>query len=220
MKIPTLALIFVITSGSAICQIVEDTKPIKKPQVISIFNGKDLTGWKVLNDSHTGIWSVANEAITSGDLVNKISSNSYLATVKEYGDFEFSCLFRIQGDPKMGLINSGIQYRSAIRGAAIIGYQADIGTGYWGNIYDEHRRGKLIDGDLSVLKHLLRETGWNSYIIRCKGNVHELYINGIKTVHYVEKDLKIPSKGHFALQIHSGGNVKVEFSNITITELY
>jgi len=219
MKIPILAFITVITSGTAICQTAAEPKPVTPPQAISIFNGKDLTGWKVVNDSHTGRWSVANNALTSGDLVTRIPSNSYLATTKEYGDFEFRFLFRIQGDPKSGLINSGIQYRSIINGAAITGYQADIGTGYWGDIYDERRRGKLVDGDLSTLKHILKETGWNSYIIRCKGNVHELYINGVKTVHYVEKDPKIPSKGHFALQIHSGGSVKVEFSNITITEL-
>ncbi|WP_218587926.1 hypothetical protein [Arenibacter palladensis] len=42
------------------------------------------------------------------------------------------------------MINSGIQYRSIIKDNKIIGYQADIGKGYWGDIYDEHRRGKLV----------------------------------------------------------------------------
>ena len=65
------------------------------------------------------------------------------ARTKEYGDFEFRCLFRISGDHKTGLINSGIQYRSLVQGKKIIGYQADIGKGYWGSLYDEHRRGKL-----------------------------------------------------------------------------
>jgi len=185
----------------------------------SLFNGKDFTGWKTVNPAFMDRWSVENESLVSGNLKDKIPRNTYLATTKQYQDFEFSCLFRLQGDHATGLINSGIQYRSVIKGTKIIGYQADIGKGYWGDIYDEHRRRKLMGADLSVLKHILKEDGWNSYTIRCKGNVHELYINGVKTAHYVEKDPAIPAKGHIAVQIHSGGAGKVEFRNLTITEL-
>jgi hypothetical protein len=188
-------------------------------KTIDLFDGKTLTGWKTVNPAFAKMWSVVDGVIVSGDGQKKIPANTYLATTKEYGDFEFRCLFRISGDHKTGLINSGIQYRSIIQGKKIIGYQADIGKGYWGDIYDEHRRGKLAQGDLSTLKHILKEDGWNSYIIRCKGNHHELYINGVKTVDYTEKDPKIPAQGVIAVQIHSGGKAKVEFRNITVTEL-
>jgi hypothetical protein len=117
------------------------------------------------------------------------------------------------------MINSGIQYRSQVQNGQMAGYQADIGRGYWGDIYDEHRRGKLIGGDLRTLRHLLKEDGWNSYIIRAKGNHHELYINGVKTCDYIEKDRKIPATGVIAVQIHSGGAAKVQFRDLTITEL-
>jgi hypothetical protein len=188
-------------------------------KTIDLFDGKTLTGWKTVNPAFAKMWSVVDGVIVSGDGQKKIPSNTYLATTKEYGDFEFRCLFRITGDHKTGLINSGIQYRSIIQGKKIIGYQADIGKGYWGDIYDEHRRGKLAQGDLSTLKHILKEDGWNSYIIRCKGNHHELYINGVKTVDYTEKDPKIPAQGVIAVQIHSGGKAKVEFRDLTVTEL-
>jgi len=192
-------------------------------KAVSIFDGKTLTGWKAVNPANAKMWSVAEGAITAGDGKNKVRTNTYLGTVKEYGDFEFRCLFRITGDHKTGLINSGIQYRSYTGGAKstkIIGYQADIGRGWWGGIYDEHRRNKLlVKGDMSTLKHILKEDGWNSYIIRCKGNHHQLYINGVLTADFVEKDAKIPTKGIIAVQVHSGGNAKVEFKNITITEL-
>ena len=186
---------------------------------ISLFDGKTLNGWKTVDPSHAKLWTVADSAIHSGDGVNKIPENTYLYTTKEYGDFEFRCLFKLYGDPKTGMINSGIQYRSVIEGDKMVGYQADIGTGYWGDIYDEHRRGKLVGGDLSTLSHLLKEDDWNSYIIRCKGNRHELYINGVKTADYVEKDPKIPQKGVIAVQIHSGGVAQVAFRDITITAL-
>mgnify|MGYP006433826481 FL=1 len=192
-------------------------------KAVSIFDGKTLTGWKAVNPANATMWSVVDGAITAGDGKNKVRTNTYLGTEKEYGDFEFRCLFRITGDHKTGLINSGIQYRSYTGGTKstkIIGYQADIGRGWWGGIYDEHRRNKLlVKGDMSTLKHILKEDGWNSYIIRCKGNHHQLYINGVLTADFVEKDAKIPTKGIIAVQVHSGGNAKVEFKNITITEL-
>lgn len=188
-------------------------------KAVSLFDGKTLTGWKTVDPAHSKLWFVKDSVIRSGDGLNKIPDNTYLHTTKEYGDFEFRCLFRLSGDPKTGMINSGIQYRSILEGSKIIGYQADIGNGFWGDLYDEHRREKLVSGDLSILKRILNEDGWNSYIIRCKGNHHELYINGVKTCDYVEKDTKIPQKGVIAVQIHSGGVAQVEFRDLTITEL-
>lgn len=165
------------------------------------------------------LWYVKDSVIMCGDGINKIPENTYLHTEKEYEDFEFRCLFRLSGDPATGLINSGIQYRSVLKNNTIIGYQADIGNGYWGDIYDEHRRGKLVGGDLGILSRILKEDGWNSYIIRVKGNRHELYINGVKTCDYIEKDKSIPGKGVIAVQIHSGGVAQVEFRDLTITPL-
>ena len=188
-------------------------------ETISLFDGKTLAGWKTVDPADSKRWFVADSTIRSGDGKEKIPANTYLYTTKEYADFEFRCLFKLSGDAKTGLINSGIQYRSVVEGDKMVGYQADIGNGYWGDIYDEHRRGKLLGGDLKTLKYVLKEDGWNSYIIRCKGNRHELYINGVKTADYLEKDSKIPQKGVIAVQIHSGGVAQVAFRDITITEL-
>ena len=188
-------------------------------KAVSLFDGKTLRGWKTVDPADTPLWKVVDSVITGGDGVKLIASNSNLYTETEYGDFEFRCLFRLSGDSFTGLINSGIQYRSKIVDKNIIGYQADIGNGYWGDIYDEHRRGKLAAGDLSILSRLLKEDGWNSYIIRVKGTRHELYINGVKTCDYKEKDPQIPARGVIAVQVHAGGAGKVEFRDLTITPL-
>ena len=186
---------------------------------ISLFDGKTLTGWKVTNPADKDLWKVVDSVITGGDGTQKIESNSYLQTEHEYGDFEFRCLFRLSGDSRTGMINSGIQYRSKVIDNNMVGYQADIGDGYWGDIYDEHRRGKLVGGDLSVLKRLLRKDGWNSYIIRVKGNQHTLYINGVKTCDYTEKDPSVPARGIIAIQLHSGGAATIQFRDVTIQAL-
>ena len=188
-------------------------------KTVSLFDGKTLNGWKTVDPANQRLWWVADSVIKSGDGIHKIPANTYLHTLKEYEDFEFRCLFKLTGDPKTGMINSGIQYRSVLEKGTIVGYQADIGDGYWGDIYDEHRRAKLVGGDLSTLRHVLNKDGWNSYIIRCRGNLHELYINGVKTCEYIEKDANIPRKGVIAVQIHSGGVAQVEFRDLTITEL-
>lgn len=208
--LPSLILVLIL-SGTAVAQQAENTK--------SLFDGKSLKGWKVFPAEFQNLWTVQDGIIVAGDGKNTIPENNYLYTEGEYEDFEFRCLFRLTGDHATGMINSGIQYRSFVEGDNMVGYQADIGRGFWGDIYDEHRRAKLVGGDLSTLNHILKEDGWNSYIVRVKGNRHELYINGVKTADYIEQDASIPTKGIIGLQLHSGGNAQLELRDITITEL-
>ncbi len=183
-----------------------------------IFDGKTLAGWRVSDPAYSYLWKVQDGMLVGGDAEKKVPVNSYLYTEAEYTNFEFRCLFRLSGDTT-GFVNSGIQYRSNLQDNNMVGYQADIGNGYWGDIYDEHRRGKLISGDLTVLKSLLDPFGWNSYIVRCNGQRHELYINGVKTADYIEKDTSVPQKGVIGIQIHSGGKALVYVKNVAIEPL-
>ena len=187
-------------------------------QATLLFDGKTLNGWKPVDPADSHYWTVADSFLTGGDGVTNVPKNTYLQTEQEYGDFEFRCLFRLSGDQATGFINSGIQYRSHIEGKDIIGYQADIGDGHWGDIYDEHRRALLVSGDLSTLQHLINKGDWNSYIVRVRGNHHELYINGVKTCDYIESDPNIPVKGVIAFQLHGGGAAKIQIRDVTITE--
>jgi hypothetical protein len=50
----------------------------------------------------------------------------------------------VTGGSRTEKINSGIQIRSQRRGHAMSGYQIDCGAGWFGKIYDEHRRNKPI----------------------------------------------------------------------------
>jgi hypothetical protein len=56
-------------------------------------------------------------------------------------------------------------------------------------------------------------------VIRVKGDFHELYINGVKTNEYLEKDPMVSKIGVIGIQLHSGGNAKIEVRDITVTDL-
>ncbi len=190
----------------------------EKAKPDSLFDGKTLAGWE---SKFIERWRVEDGAIVSGDEKTKIPDNFFLFTSKTYTDFEFRCQFRLTGDPETGLINSGIQFRSEkLENGHARGYQADIGDPeWWGCIYDEHRRNRIIaKADPDKVVPAVKRNGWNTYVIRCEGARSRLWINDVLTVDYTETDANIPRTGHIAVQIHSGGAAKVAFKDLVITE--
>ena len=143
------------------------------------------------------------------------------ATEKLYADFELTaqCML-IKGK---GFTNSGIQYRSKViepREWTVAGYQADMGEGYWGSLYDESRRNKTLTGPTKeVMDKIVKFEDWNDYVIRCEGPRIRLWLNGTLTVDYTETDNTIERTGIIGLQIHGGGKAKALYKDITIEEL-
>lgn len=176
-----------------------------------IFNGKDLTGW----EGNLELWKVENGMLV-GDSPG-INHNEFLATEKKYGDFELRLEFRLRN----GVGNTGVQFRSEREpnSTAVIGYQADLGQIFWGCLYDEHRRNRVLVQAPKSLFDVLKKNDWNEYVIRAEGDHIVLKINGHTTVDYHEPDDKIARTGLIALQVHSGGPMRIEFRNIRIREL-
>lgn len=175
---------------------------------VALFDGKTLDGW----EGDAALWKVEDGAIV-GDSPG-IKHNEFLATKKTYADFELRLEFRLHE----GRGNSGIQFRSrrVPDSSEVSGYQADIGENYWGCLYDESRRNKVLVQAPEELSKVLKKDGWNDYMIRAQGNRVTLAINGLQTVEYTEKDPAIPADGILALQVHSGPPLRVEFRNIRI----
>lgn len=173
-----------------------------------LFNGRDLTGW----EGNLDLWKVRKGMIV-GDS-SGISRNEFLATTKSYGDFELRFEFRLLE----GRGNSGVQFRSrrVPKSSSVEGYQADIGETYWGCLYDEHRRRKILAGAPSELDKVLDKSAWNRYTIRAVGSRVILSINGLQTVDYIEADENITREGIIALQIHSGPKMRIEFRKLRI----
>ncbi len=182
-----------------------------EPGFQSIFNGKDLTGW----EGNLELWKVRDGMIV-GDSPG-IRQNEFLATKKRYGDFELRLEFKLHD----GAGNSGVQFRTrrVPDSSEVEGYQADIGENYWGCLYDEHRRRKVLAQAAPELKDVLKKDDWNEYVIRAQGNHILLKINGVTTVDYHEEDPQIARSGIIAIQVHSGPPLRVDFRKLRIREL-
>lgn len=182
----------------------------------SLFDGKTLKGWE--GDEKT--WRVEDGAIVGGSLDAIVPRNEFLCTEKTYGNFELTLKFKILGDKEKA--NAGVQFRSKRipKHHEVTGYQADIGQGYWGALYDESRRNKVLAGPSKEdIAKFAKLDDWNEYKIRCEGAWIRLWMNGTPTVNYMEKEEEIDAAGIIGLQVHGGGKTKVMYKDITIEEL-
>lgn len=183
---------------------------------ISLFDGKTLRGW----ESNLDWFRVEDGAIVAGNLKKTIPRNEFLCTTKAYGDFELRLKVKLLGDPAHA--NAGIQIRSRRipNHNEMIGYQADMGQHYWGCLYDESRRNKILAQPAAeVLKKALKPGDWNQYVIRCEGRRVQLWLNGVQTVDYTEPDESIEQTGLIGLQIHSGPASEAWYKDIEIVEI-
>ena len=184
---------------------------------MSLFDGKTLTGWE--GDTEK-TWKVEDGAIVGGSLDTVVPRNEFLCTTKTYGNFELKVTFKLTGDKAKA--NAGIQFRTKRipKHHEVSGYQADMGQDYWGALYDESRRNKVLAKPAKdVIEKLVKHDDWNEYVIRCEGPRIRLWLNGTLTVDYTEEDEKIERSGIIGLQIHGGAKAKVYYKSVTIEEL-
>lgn len=184
----------------------------------SLFNGKDLTGWKQLNGKAT--YEVKDGAIVGTSVLD--TPNSFLTTEKDYGDFILECELKVDNK-----LNSGIQIRSLSKpdymNGRVHGYQVEIDPSdraYSGGIYDEARRGWLYPLDINPEgKKAFKKDAWNKYRIEAIGNTIRTFVNDVPVAYLV--DDMTPS-GFICLQVHGIGKdqskegTQVSWKNIRI----
>jgi Domain of Unknown Function (DUF1080) len=122
-----------------------------------------------------------------------------------------------------GFVNAGVQFHSehAVNPEyEMIGYQADLGDGYWASLYDESRRNvTIVNPDSTTIKRLLHRNAWNKFKIKSVGRRIQIWLNDMQTVDYKEPDETIVHQGIIALQIHGGGKAMASYRNIQIVRL-
>lgn len=181
-------------------------------------DGKTFDGWE---GDTAGTWRIVEGAFAGGSLGTTVPRNEFLATKKEFTNFELRLKCKLVGTE--GFVNGGIQFRSkrvANPPHEMSGYQADVGEGYWGCLYDESRRNKMLaTADKEAAAKALKKDDWNDYMVRCEGPRIQLWLNGVKTVDYTESEPGIEQSGKIAVQIHGGAKAVASYKEILIEEL-
>jgi hypothetical protein len=212
---PVLVVIYGLSLVSA-----EDKPP---EGFTPLYNGKDLTGWKVQPGGNMDVWGADKDIL----FVNG-KGGAWLMTEKEYGDFEVVLEFKM---PKGG--NSGVALRAPLKGdPAYEGMEIQLlddenykglkPTQYTGSIYDV----------VAPSKRVSKPAGeWQKIHIIAKGRQITIELNGTKIVDANLDDYKDRAKldgdkrahpglarttGHLGLQSHDG---RVEFRNLFVKPL-
>lgn len=200
---------------------------------VSLFNGKDLSGWQ----GAPGWWTVEDGALTAQSTPEKPckACNYLIWQGGQPADFELTCEFKLSA-----AANSGVQLRSATRpNWDTYGYQADMtGDGSLVGFVYHHKRGLIAErgqqvtiaadgkkevrkiGDPAALLANYKKEQWNQYRIICQGPDITLYVNGVLMCRITDHDASTGGKGGIiALQMHPGPPMKVQFRNLYLKEL-
>lgn len=192
-----------------------------------LFDGKTLTGW----EGDPKVWRVENGEIVGGSLAGN-PRNEFLTTKRSFYNFRLTLEYKLIGTE--GFVNAGVQFRS-LRATnppnEMIGYQADIGAGHTGSLYDESRRKKFlaragtgvgaygvkVDTEIAELE---KKGEWNKYEVRAEGPRITIFLNGKATLDYTETDPSIDDAyGLIGLQIHGNNKAEIRYRNIVLDPL-
>jgi hypothetical protein len=200
----------------------------------SLYNGKDLTGWKKVNGD--GDFHVDGECIVGAG--KNVKSNTFLRTEKTYKNFEFR--FEMKFDDLSG--NSGMMFRALQKpgeDGRVNGYQCEHDNGkdraWTAGLYDEARRGWLqpqkankngTEAEKAAQKafteqgkKIMKWDDWNQIRILCEDKHIQIWINGEKRVDYTDEGAEYTPEGFFALQVHAGKSCNVRWRKLEIKTL-
>jgi putative membrane-bound dehydrogenase-like protein len=167
-----------------------------------LFNGRDLTGWS----GEMEYWTVED-----GEIVGQhpgLDHNTFLVSDLAVEDFKLSLEVKLVDN----VGNSGVQFRThPLEGHEMQGYQADIGAGWWGKLYEENGRALLWDE--SGEQHL-KSGEWNRYEIEARDHHIRTWLNGKLCVDLEDPDGAL--RGIVALQLHSGEPMEVRFRDLKL----
>ena len=185
-----------------------------------LFNGKNLKGW--VQHNGTATYRVEDRVI-----VGKTSEgcpNSFLCTLKNYGDFELT--FEVLLDDPL---NSGVQIRSKsipeFKNRRVHGPQVEIATnGTAGYVYGEALGTRWLSKNVNEdpTRSPFKNGEWNSYRVLAVGQVIKTWINGVPVANLTD-DITEMSSGFIGLQVHSiksgTGPFEVRWRNLKIRDL-
>jgi len=209
MKPPLLALLVLLAAPLiGFAQPTASTHAKAPATLPEIFNGKDFSGWKV--PSPNPFWRI-EQGVIVGENDDKLSG-SMLWTEKSYGDFAMEFEARWDGE-----IDSGVMFREPNLQLQI-GVSRSLKRDLTGSFYVGGKDAPYPEsGQAKNLSQVLKVGDWNKFRLEARGSTFLVWINGQKSVEYV--DPKFNQPGPLGLQIHAGLKMKVEFRNVRAAEL-
>lgn len=183
-------------------------------EVISLFNGKDLTGWEAFGCIEASVDKDGNLVTENGEA----KQYGYLGTREYYKDFDLTVEFKQEANG-----NSGLFFHSFVHGGfesnVVNGWQCEVAPkgNDTGAIYESYGRGWLIQIP-DEKENILKEGEWNTLRIRVEGDNVKTWLNGEAMI-----DINDPvfgaSTGRIMLQIHDYNVIKVLWRNLNLTRL-
>ena len=173
---------------------------------ISLFNGKDFTGWKISDKKHSKIKVQDGMIVCNGP-------RAHAFTVKQFKNFHFKA--EVKTTPGS---NSGIYFHTKYQesGWPKVGYESQVNVTH----SDRVKTGSIYN-TVKLFKTPAKDNTWWLHEIIVKGKHVVVKIDGKTVVDYIEpKDKKGPklSKGSFALQAHDPKSV-VYYRNLKVKPL-
>jgi hypothetical protein len=223
----------------ALLPAVAAAQPAPPKGFTAIFNGKDLTGWHgwaihAKGGSPADVAKLSIEArekaiagwtddakkhwsVKDGELIND-GNGAYLATEKEYGDYELLIDYQT-----VAKADSGIYLKNTPQvqiwdstDKAKFGIGADKGSGgLWNNSAGAAGKDPLVKADKPFGE-------WNRFRIRQVGARTTIHLNGKLVVdhalmeNYWDRKAPLPKTGKIILQTHGG---EIRWQNIFVREI-
>lgn len=183
-------------------------------KTVSLFNGKDLTGWELFGSMRVSVDEEGNLVTQNGEDLQY----GYLGTREYYKDFDLTCEFK-----QMSNGNSGLFFHSFVHGGyasnKVNGWQCEVAPkgNDTGGIYESYGRGWLVQIP-DEKENILKEGEWNTLRLRVEGNKVQTWLNGEAMIE-IEDELIGSKTGRIMLQIHDGNNITVKWRNFNLTTL-
>jgi Domain of Unknown Function (DUF1080) len=190
------------------------SQPQQESGWTSLFNGKDLSGWKNNGDEK---WVVEQGTILCESAANKYG---YLTTEKSYRDFDLRLKFKGEAAG-----NSGVFFHSRIlgidpqHGPDIEGMQVEVDPSvgkHTGGLYESGGRG-WVAMPTAEGEQALKAGAWNELEVSVQGAHIVTQLNGVKIVDYTDPTPKF-TDGVIGLQIHTGGGVRMRWKDIYVRQ--
>ncbi len=186
-------------------------QPLPGADWISLFNGKDLSGWVEVGEEK---WMVEDGTIHG---IAVTDAYGYLQTEKKYTDFHLGIRFRCEGNGNSGLFFH-VDFKPGTPNVSQ-GLQFEIDCQV-----NRHTAGIYGDGRAWVVwpapekETVVRQDDWNEMQVRVAGNRYVARLNGVEMIDFTDPKPK-SFDGYIALQLHSGGDGNMRFKDIYIRDL-